>query len=78
MNVDNVIATTLVDETAQADDIDAHDCYDDHDGNGEYDDGDEEDEEGEWEDEEGEWEDDDENMALRSGDDDDNDVSHND
>ena len=36
MNVDDVIATILVDETAQADDVDEHDCGDDHDGNGEH------------------------------------------
>ena len=33
MNVDNVIVTTLVDETAEADDVDDHDWGDDHDGN---------------------------------------------
>ena len=35
MDVDNVIATILVDETTQADDVDGHDWGDDHDGNGE-------------------------------------------
>ena len=48
MNVDNVIVTTLVDETAEADDVDGHDWGDDHDENGDHDDGDKEDEEGEW------------------------------
>ena len=80
MNVDNVIATTLVDEIVQADDINGHDWGDDRDGNSEHDDGDEDDEEGEWEDEAEDIDDDDdeeENMTLQSDDDDDDDVSHN-
>jgi len=78
MNLDNVIATTLINETTQAEDVDGHDWGDDHDGNGEHDDGDEEDEEGEWEDEAEETDDDEEeNMTLQSDDDDDDDVSHN-
>ena len=74
MNVDNVIVGTLVDETAEADDVDEHDWGDDDDGNGEHDDGDEEDEEGEWEDEEEDTDEGhDENTAVQSGDDDDDD-----
>ena len=72
-NVDNVIATTLLDETVPADDVDGHDLGDDHDGNGEHDDGDAEDEVEDTDDD-----DDDENMALQSGDDDDDERSHND
>ena len=67
MNVDNVIVGTLVDETAEADDVDEHDWGDDDDGNGEHDDGDEEDEEEDTDDGH------DENTAVQSGDDDDDD-----
>jgi len=80
MNVDNVIATTLFDETAQADDVDGHDWGDDHDGNCEHDDDYEEDEEDEWKDEAENTNDDDDDegdITLQSDDDDDNNVSHN-
>ena len=79
MNVDDKTATTLVDKTIQADDVDGHDLGDDHDRDGKHDDNDyEEIEEGEWEDE-GEYTDDDNegDMTLQSDDDDDDDVFHN-
>jgi len=79
MNVDDEIATTSVDEIAQADDVDGHDWDDDHDRDGEHDDDDyEEDEEGEREDEGEDTDDDDErDMTLQSDDDDDDNVSEN-
>ena len=78
MNVDNVITTILVGETAQANDVDGHDWGDDHNVDGEHDDDYEEDEVGKWEEEVKDTDGDDEgDMTLQSDDDNDDDVSHN-